>query len=126
MHPYQTAIQTYTAAVSALDSDAFVGCFAAECELNDPVGSPTGYGHAGVRAFFAAVTPILASARMTAGSIHINAASVAFTWTLEGTGMGGQTATATGIDVWQMDGDAKILRSDAYWDAGAFVGALTA
>lgn len=119
-------IHAYTAAINALDAEAFANCFAEECELNDPVGAPPARGREGARAFFNAFAPLLSRMNIRAGRIFLNGDKAAFSWVMEAEGRGGQFATAEGIDVFEFDANGKIARSYGYWNPGPFVAALTA
>lgn len=126
MTVYEQTIQAYAAAISELNTEAFVACFAADCELNDPVGAPPAVGQEGARAFFTGFLPILASIKFVPGPIHEGGQRAAFTWTMEGEGKKGQRAAGDGIDVFEFNDEGKIVRSYGFWNAGAFVAALTA
>ena len=95
---YQT-IEAYAAAISALDPDAFAACFAADCELNDPAGSPT---------------------------VRVGGTRAAFKWTIEAEGKQSQLGTAEGIDVLEFNEAGQIVRTYAFWNPGPLVAALTA
>lgn len=122
----EQTIHTYAAAITALDTDAFVACFAPNCELNDPVGAPPSYGQDGARAFFTGFLPLLDSIEFRPVTIFAASGSAAYSWVVEATGKAGQSARAEGIDVFEFDADGKILRSFGYWNPGPFVAALTA
>jgi len=126
MTPQHETIHAYAAAINALDADAFADCFAANCELNDPVGAPPSLGREGARAFFGAFAPLISKVTIRPGRIYLNGDRAAFTWALEAVGRGGQFATAEGIDVFEFDAAGKIVRSHGFWNPGPFVAALTA
>jgi steroid delta-isomerase len=126
MTVFHNTIQAYTRAINTLDADAFAACFAANCELNDPVGAPPARGHEGAKAFFGAFAPLLQSIRIQPGRVFLNGGQAAFTWTIEAAGNNGKSATAEGIDVFEFDESGKITRSYGYWDPKPFVAALTA
>lgn len=126
MTTQETTIHAYAASITALDADAFVACFSPNCRIEDPVGGPPATGHDGARAFFTGFLPIISSIECRVGKIFATGNSVAFTWTMDARGAGGQTARVEGIDVFVFDQNGKILGSQGYWDAGSFVAALTA
>jgi len=123
---HHESIQTYTAAISALDVGAFADCFIQKCEINDPVGAPVIHGHDGAKAFFNGMAALLSKIEMKPVAIHVGGTRAAFSWTMVAEGKQGQKATSEGIDVLEFDETGKIIRSWGYWNPGPFVAALTA
>ena len=123
---YHQTIEAYAAAISALDPDAFAACFAADCELNDPAGSPTVHGQDGARAFLSGFLPLLGKAQFRPGAVHVGGTRAAFAWTMEAEGKKGQRGTGEGIDVLEFNEAGKITRTYAFWNPGPLVAALTA
>jgi steroid delta-isomerase len=124
MTPYHKTVHAYCQAISTLNADAYVACFAADCELNDPVGAPPAHGQAAAREFFNSFLPLLTRIHFRAGHIYVGGQQAAFSWTIEAEGKKGQFATADGIDVFEFNRDGKIVRNHGYWDPGPFVAAL--
>lgn len=123
---YHQTIEAYAAAISAMDPDAFAACFAADCELNDPAGSPTVRGQEGAKAFLRGFLPILSKVQFQPGTVRTGGSRAAFTWTIQAEGKTGQLGTADGIDVVEFDEAGKIVRTHAFWNPGQLVAALTA
>ena len=123
---YHQTIEAYAAAISAMDPDAFAACFAADCELNDPAGSPTVRGQEGAKAFLRGFLPILSKVQFQPGTVRTGGSRAAFTWTIQAEGKAGQLGTADGIDVVEFDEAGKIVRTHAFWNPGQLVAALTA
>lgn len=123
---YHQTIEAYAAAISALDPDAFAACFAADCELNDPAGSPAVRGPDGAKAFLSGFLPILSKAQFRPGPIHVGGTRAAFTWVMDAEGKKGQTGSGEGIDVLEFNDAGKIVRTHAFWNPGPLVAALTA
>ena len=125
MTVFHDTILAYTAAIGALDADAFAACFAPDSELHDPVGAPPHYGREGARAMLASFQPLVESIHFRPGEIRLHGRSAAFTWVIEAKGKNGRAASAEGIDVIEFDETGKIVRTNGYWDPGPFVAALT-
>ena len=123
---YHQTIEAYAAAISALDPDAFAACFAADCELNDPAGSPTVRGQDGAKAFLSGFLPILSKAQFRPGTVRVGGTRAAFAWTIEAEGKKGQMGTGEGIDVLEFNEVGKIVRTYAFWNPAPLVAALTA
>ncbi len=79
---HHESIQTYTAAISALDVGAFADCFIQKCEINDPVGAPVIHGHDGAKAFFNGMAALLSKIEMKPVAIHVGGTRAAFSWTM--------------------------------------------
>lgn len=126
MIDHSATVRAYAHAISTLDVEAFVDCFASNCVIQDPVAAPPICGREGARAFFSGFLPLLATIRFEPGAIYPGGSQVAFSWRIEATGKNGRTAVAEGIDAWELDGDARILGSKGFWDPGPFVAALSA
>ena len=126
MLDYHESIRAYAAAISSLSAEAFAACFAAGCELNEPVGGPAVHGQEGARAFYNGIAPLLSKIEFRPGTIRVGGSRAAFGWAIQAEGKNGKAVTAEGIDVLEFDADGKILRSWAYWDPGPFVCALMA
>jgi ketosteroid isomerase-like protein len=124
MTVYHQTIHAYCRAISTLDADAYVACFAADCELNDPAGAPPAHGQGAAREFFSSFLPLLNKIQFRAGHIYVGGRQAAFSWTIEAEGKKGQLATADGIDVFEFDAEGKIVRNFGYWDPGPFVATL--
>lgn len=123
---YHQTIEAYATAISTMDPDAFAACFAADCELNDPAGSPTVRGQEGAKAFLSGFLPILSKVQFQPGAVRTGGSRAAFTWTMQAEGKAGQLGTAEGIDVLEFDDTGKIVRTYAFWNPGQLVAALTA
>ena len=122
---FEQTVQDYAGAITALDADAFVSCFAADCELNDPVGAPTLHGQDAVRAFFNGFASLLSQMAVRHGKVYECGSRVAFSWTMEAVGKNGQATTTDGIDIFEFNEAGKIVRSFGYWNPGPFVADLT-
>ena len=109
-----------------LNMQRLAACFAADCELNDPVGAPPAHGQAGAKAFFSGFLPLLSQASFRPGPIHVCGTGAAFSWVIEAVGKKGQHGAVTGVDVLEFNAAGKIVKSMAYWNPGPLVAALTA
>ena len=123
----RAAVDAYFAAIAARDPQRIALVFAAECELEDPVGTPVRHGRDAVAAMFASGVAALA----THAEIHTLAAfpsgdSIAAHWTMIARGKRGREIEAEGIDVLQVDEGGFIVRAEGYWNAAAFRQALAA
>jgi steroid Delta-isomerase len=110
-------VDAYTAAFSAGDQDAYVGLFAADARVEDPVGSPVRVGHDDIRAFFVEMSALSDSTELVlTGPVRVAAGEAAFPMQARPT-IGGATFVVDIIDVMGFDDDAKITSMRAFWDA---------
>ncbi len=121
---FHQTIRDYAHAIGTLNADAFVACFSADCELNEPVGAPAHVGQEGARTFFNGMAPLISKIEFRAGPVYLCGQRAAFSWTIEAEGKSGQASNADGIDIFEFNEAGKIARSVAYWDPGPFVAAL--
>jgi steroid Delta-isomerase len=121
----RNALDAHLGAIAAMDPLRIAANYAENGEIDDPVGSGVHRGRAAVAAYFARGVGSLAShveiqllAALPSGN------SIAAHWTMKARGRAGREVEAEGIDVLQVDAQGKIIRSEGYWDAGAFRKAL--
>lgn len=118
-------INKYFDAISAMDADAFVACYAADGASHDPEGAPPHVGEAGLREFFTGIATLCESTQMTAEEPRISGTAAAVAWHLTARSRTGKEASADGIDTFSFSGDGLIQESHGYWDPEPFIGALT-
>ena len=117
----QTALDTFFAALKALDPDAFAACFAADAVQEDPVGAPPNQGHDAIRRFVNRIRAGFDQMELTPDSTFISGASAAVKWTGHGVAKNGRAVTYEGIDVVDFDDAGKITRLRAFWDPAALM-----
>ncbi|MBY0503945.1 MAG: nuclear transport factor 2 family protein [Bryobacteraceae bacterium] len=125
MSLYHDSVLAYIASIGSLNADAFAACFAADCELNDPVGAPVIHGQAGAHAFYSGIAQLLSKIEMRPVQVNLGGNRAAFSWTMHAEGKAGQKAESAGIDVLEFDEAGKIVRSWGFWNPGPFVAALS-
>lgn len=112
----RATVDGYCAAFSSRDRDAYLGLFAADAWIEDPVGSPRVEGHEALGGFFDS-TMNMAEAmelRLT-GPIRVAAGEAAFPMQARPT-VGGMQLMVDIIDVMTFDEAGKITTMRAYWD----------
>ncbi len=112
----RAAVQAYIDNYNAENLDGIVALFAADAQVEDPMGTPMKIGHAELREFFA--VGIAAGARLHLdGSIRAvsNFAAFPFHVTLEWDGV--QTRIDV-IDTFEFDENGKVARMRAFFGAG--------
>ena len=109
-------ITRYLAAMSAGDRDTWVGSFAPDATLEDPVGADVVTGTDAIGAFFDNVHDMADGITMEAtGPIRVAAGQAAFPFRILTT-LGDTQMTMPVIDVMTFDDDGRITSMRAFWD----------
>lgn len=115
----------YCAAISRLDEDAYIACFADGAEVHDPEGAPPHIGEAALRAFVGGISALCESCELTPEALHVGGSSVAMPWRVVARGRNGKEATAQGVDVLVVNAQGRIQELHGYWNPEPFIGTLT-
>lgn len=112
----RSIVDSYCAAFSARDRDAYVGLFTSDAWIEDPVGAPRREGHAGIGAFFdeSSAMADAIELRLT-GPVRVAAGECAFPMQARPV-IGGATFVVDIIDVMTFDDAGKITTMRAFWD----------
>jgi len=109
-------IDEYMAAFSANDRDGWVGSFAPDATLEDPVGTDVRTGHDSIGEFFDTSQASADSIRMAlTGPVRIADGQAAFPFEISVT-LGGAEMAMPVIDVMTFDDDGLITTMRAFWD----------
>jgi steroid delta-isomerase len=112
----RSTIDTYMTAMSAGDRDTWVGCFAPDGTLEDPVGADVLSGHDAVGAFFDNVHAMAEGITMEpTGPVRVAAGQAAFPFRII-SAVGGDRLAMPVIDVMTFDDDGRITSMRAFWD----------
>jgi steroid delta-isomerase len=111
-----TTIDAYVRAFSAGDRDGYLGLFAPDATVEDPVGSDVAIGAAGIGAFWDGVRAMASDIQLErTGTARIAAGQAA--WPLRATTVLGDVRLAVDIiDVMAFDDEGRITSMRAYWD----------
>ena len=112
----RAVVDRYTAAFSAGDRDAYVGLFAADGWIEDPVGQPRMEGHEAIGQFFDANRGMAEEIELRrTGPVRVAAGECAFPMQARPV-LGGTTFRVDIIDVMTFDDDGRITTMRAFWD----------
>ena len=109
----EARIATYMRTFNNSDREGYVGNFAADATLEDPVGSEVRHGHDGIGDFYDMTAELTGGEAVMEGSgpIRVAGSEAAFPFTI---------TTPAGvlpvIDVMTFDDDGQITSMRAYWD----------
>lgn len=107
-------VERYVAAFG--DRDAYVGCFAPDATLEDPVGSPARRGHDEIGQFWDDQHGLADAVRLElTGSVRVASGEAAFPMRAIVT-LGGNDLALPIIDVMTFDDDARITSMRAFFD----------
>ncbi|HEY9556558.1 MAG TPA: nuclear transport factor 2 family protein [Acidimicrobiales bacterium] len=112
----RSAVDAYCAAFTSGDRAAYVGLFAADATVEDPIGSPVNVGSEAIGAFFDAMTGVADSVELRrTGPVRVAGNEAA--WPLQARPtIGGATMCVDIIDVMTFDDAGKITTMRAFWD----------
>lgn len=112
----RATVEAYCAAFTAGDRDAYVGLFAEEAWLEDPVGSPRIEGHDAIGGFFEQSSSMAESIELRlTGPVRVAAGEAAFPMQARPS-IGGATFCVDIIDVMTFDDAGRITTMRAFWD----------
>jgi steroid Delta-isomerase len=121
-HPARDAARASMAAVEAGDRDGWLGLFAPDALVQDPIGpsmfDPAGQGHRGAEAIAAFYDTVIASGQI-AFSIRESYAGgreCANVGTITTTLPDGTRAIVEGVYTYQVDEQGRIVALRAYWE----------
>ena len=118
------AVESYFAAIRALDADAFVNVFTPDGVSHDPVGAPPFSGHDGLHKFFGGILATFSELNMRATAVYINKNEAAVHWQADGTGKNGKNTSFSGINLFTCTEEGKISSLRAYWNPRAMMAQL--
>ena len=112
----RAAVEAYCAAFSGGDRDAYLGVFAPDAWIEDPVGTPRHEGREALGTFFdnARGMADTIELRLT-GPVRVAAGECAFPMQARPV-LGGTTFAVDIIDVMTFDDDGKVTTMRAFWD----------
>ncbi|MGK2947204.1 MAG: nuclear transport factor 2 family protein [Acidimicrobiales bacterium] len=112
----RATVEAYCAAFTAGDRAAYVGLFAEDAWLEDPVGSPQIKGHEAIGGFFEQSSSMAESIELRlTGPVRVAAGEAAFPMQARPS-IGGATFCVDIIDVMTFDDAGKITTMRAFWD----------
>jgi steroid delta-isomerase len=104
-------LEEYRAALRSMEPDRWVGMFAEDAEVQDPVGGPVHRGEEQIRAFFASVKLRSKRLDMTPQATYVsppNAAAVL--WSLHASQHEGPDQLVEGVSTYDFRQDGKVSR----------------
>jgi steroid Delta-isomerase len=121
-HPARDAARASMQAVEAGDRAAWLGLFAPDAVVEDPIGpsmfDPAGTGHRGAEAIAAFYDTVIASGRVHFAIRESYAAGneCANVGTITTTLPDGSQAIVEGVYTYRVDGNGKVVALRAYWE----------
>lgn len=125
----QQSVSDYFSTLNSGDKAGWLATFSDGRNLHhaDPVNGPARTSKAQLEEYFDQMVGLFTEVHLEAGT-HFAAGPdhLALTFTGKGQGKNGAAVQFSGIDVFWGDANGKIVRLEAYWDAGATVAQLLA
>ena len=112
----RSVVSAYTDAFAKGDRAAYVGLFAEDATVEDPIGTDRHEGHEAIGAFFDQMSGMADSIELRlTGPVRVAAGECAFPMQARPS-MGGQVLCVDIIDVMTFDDAGKITSMRAFWD----------
>lgn len=124
-HPARAASQRSMAAVEAGDREAWLGLFAPDAVVEDPIGpsmfDPDGRGHHGPEGIAAFYDSVIGpnQVRFSIRDSYACGSEVANVGTITTTLPDGSRAVVEGVYTYRVDGEGRIAALRAFWEADA-------
>lgn len=113
----RATVAAYIDRFNAKDRDGYVGLYAPDATLEDPVGSEVRHGRASIGEFWDSVQSMTEGVTLVpVGEPCIAAGEAAFRFTIVNV-LGGDRYEMDAIDVMTFDDDGAITSMRAFWDA---------
>jgi ketosteroid isomerase-like protein len=120
----RAAIFRYYAAVSRLDVETWLACFAADAVSRDPITAAPARTAAERRAVFAGLAALLDRFAIVAERVYPAGRHAAVQFRARGRGHNGRAVAFEGVETFAFDGAGRIVELAAYWDPIAVVATL--
>ncbi|MCA9935460.1 MAG: nuclear transport factor 2 family protein [Ardenticatenaceae bacterium] len=118
-------LDNYFAALTAIDRDAYVACFAEDAVVLDPYGGRPFQGTTGLHKFMDGMERTWDSFQMTPGESYAAGDRTAVSWHCTATAKSGKIANFAGIDVFTLTEDGLISQLEGYWDFKAMLAQIS-
>lgn len=115
------SVRAYFSALNSIDRSAFLSCFAPDAVARDPYGGPAYEGHEGLNKFFDGMERTWSEFRMEPQAFYAGGERFAVPWTASSLAKNGKGAEFSGVNVFTLGEDGKIVELDAYWDFRAML-----
>jgi steroid Delta-isomerase len=122
----RTTIQRYFACIGAMDEESWLGLHARDAVCFAPAGAPAARSREELRRFFGGLWAAFDTLELEPDRIWTAPAGAAVKWTGRGIARNGRSVTFEGIDVFEVDPQARIAKVWSYWDPGELAAALGA
>lgn len=117
-------IDAYFEAIRTRDNQRWIGLFAENAVVHDPVDAPPAEGRIGLEESWKVFTTPFERLSIQQDAVFYAKEGAAVKWTAEGIGVNEASVVFEGISVFELDGDNRIQTLMAYWDPAAMMIAL--
>lgn len=122
----EQSVAEYFARLSAMDEAGWLAAFARNGALHDPADAPPFIGEEALRGFFRAGCGAFASLSIKPESVFVCGSQAAVKFHGEGVGKNGRMLSFEGIDLFDMNVEARIQRVRGYWYAATLLAQVQA
>jgi len=119
-----SVIDDYYSALGAMDWDRWVSLFS-PTGVRHEIGGLNYTGDKELRAFISGIGGLFQSVSIRADSTYATDHGTAVRWLANGVGINGRHVEFSGIDVFRINNDEKIVEEWAYWDPAPIISELS-
>ena len=115
------SVRAYFDALNEIDRIAFLAAFDENAVARDPYGGPVYEGRGGLSRFFDGMERTWSEFRMEPQAVYRGGDRLAVPWRTEAAAKNGKRADFSGVNVFTIGDDGRILALEAYWDFKAML-----
>ncbi len=110
--------------MAAMNANDWLGIFAEDAVIHDPVGDPPKLAHKHSEQFFKILSNFFKEIELSKDHIFFVKNGAAIKWTMQVTTKTDQHVTAEGISTFEINDIGKIQKVSSYWDEAAMMAKL--
>ena len=115
------SVRSYFNALNSIDRSAFLSCFSSGAVARDPYGGPVFEGPDGLNKLFDGMERTWSEFGMEPQAAFAGGNRLAVPWATSAVTKKGKRAEFSGVNVFTLDEDGKIIELDAYWNFKAML-----
>lgn len=117
----EALLTVYFDNMAAMHAEGWLGIFAEDAVIHDPVGTPPKHVHQDARQFFKVLANVFEKIELSKDNIFFVKDGAAVKWTMRVFAKNGRNVTAEGISVFEINDTGKLQKVSSYWDEAAMM-----
>ncbi|HEY9641352.1 MAG TPA: nuclear transport factor 2 family protein [Coleofasciculaceae cyanobacterium] len=120
----ESVLTIYFDNMAAMNAKDWLGIFAEDAVIHDPVGGPPKLVHKHSEQFFKILSHFFKEIELSKDDIFFVKNGAAVKWTMQVATKTDQHVTAEGISIFEMNDVGKLQKVSSYWDEAAMMAKL--